>query len=178
MARRSSLLCLLLVFGLAPPASAAGEAVQLRTHEGQVLGEVLVDAPAAAARRLLGNPDRVARVEGRGAEISSRKRGDCTESTIVAPSGVGKISYTSLSCPTETGFEGSLVSSKQIRTLKARWTIEERGEQTLLKYELYAVPRIRVPQKLVALLAKRGVGRLLGAVRDELEQEAQQATPR
>ena len=177
MVPRSSILTFLLVLGFTTPAAAGGEAVQLRTHEGHVVGEVLVEASAAAARRLLGDPDRVARIDGRGTQISSRKRGDCMESQIVAPSGVGKISYTSLSCPTETGFEGSLVASKQVRTLEARWTIEQRGDRTLLKYDLYAVPRIRIPQKLVALLAKRGVGRLLGAVRDELEREAREAAP-
>lgn len=154
------------------PSLAQADEVEVRTEDGHVVATTTLDAPIAAARALLGNPNRVAEVEGRGAEVTSQPKNGCIESEIVAPSGVGKVEYTSLSCPVADGFEGSLVSSKQIREMDARWTLVEEGGRLRIQYDLFVVPKIKVPQKLVALLAKRGVRRLVESVRDELEQEA------
>jgi hypothetical protein len=164
-------IALLLMVCLYLPGLARADEVTVRTQDGHVIATTVLDGSLSAARALLGNPDRVAAVEGRGAEVSSEPKGGCIESSIIAPSGVGKIRYTSLSCPVQDGFEGSLVSSKQIREMKARWTLQEEGGRLRIQYDLYVVPRIRVPQKLVAFLAKRGVKRLVESVRDALEQE-------
>ena len=169
-------LCFLFLMSLTlPMAGAAAESrssrsgITVETHQGHVIARTEVHSSMAAAHALLGNPKRIAAIEGRGSEVTSRQVGDCIESEVVAPSGVGKIRYTSISCPTPDGFRGSLVSSKQIRSMEARWTITETKGRVQVSYDLYFVPRIRVPQRLVAALAKRGVRRLLEAVQRELE---------
>ena len=153
------------------PVFAQADEVEVRAVDGHVIASTTTAAPLSAARALLGSPARIARVEGRGSEVTSRPKGDCIESEVVAPSGVGKIRYTSLSCPVDDGFEGSLVSSKQIREMEARWTLREKDGRLEVQYDLFVVPRVRVPQRLVALLAKRGVRRLVESVRDELDSE-------
>lgn len=155
---------------LAGPARA--DDVEVHTDDGHVIGVVTIDAPLAAARALLGNPSRIARVEGRGAEVTSRPKDGCIESDVIAPSALGEIRYTSVSCPVEAGFEGTLVTSRQIREMQARWTFVEEGGRLRIEYDLFVVPRIKVPQKLVAVLSKRAIRRLVEAVRDELEREA------
>jgi hypothetical protein len=147
----------------------------VQTHQGHVIASTEVNSSLAAAHALLGNPKRIAAIEGRGSEVTSRQVGDCIESEVIAPSGVGKVRYTSISCPTPDGFRGSLVASKQIRSMDARWTITETEGQLQVSYDLYFVPRIRVPQRLVAVLAKRGVRRLLEAVRRELSEPQHQS---
>jgi hypothetical protein len=151
--------------------------VTVQIREGHVIATTFIATSLPSVRALLGNPSRVAEIEGRGSEVTSRQKGLCIESNVTAPSGVGKIRYTSLSCPTSDGFRGSLVSSKQIRQMEARWTLRQAGEWVEVSYDLYVVPRIKVPQRLVALLSKRGVRRLLEAVRNELEQGPASVTP-
>lgn len=163
---------LLLAFALLPSGPASADDVEVRTEDGHVIAMTTVDVPLAAARALLGDPERLARIEGRGAEVSSRPQDGCIVSDIVAPSGVGDIVYTAMSCPVADGFEGSLVEGEKIREMRARWTLREEGGRVLIAYDLYAVPRIKVPVRLVALLSKRGVRRLLEAIRDELAREA------
>jgi len=169
----TSLAPLSLLFGvvLLLPGLAQADEVEVRAVDGHVIASTTTTAPLAAARALLGSPARIARIEGRGSEVTSRPKGRCIESEVVAPSGVGKIRYTSLSCPVDDGFEGSLVSSKQIREMEARWTLREEDGRLQVQYDLYVVPRIKVPQRLVAILAKRGVRRLVESVRDELDNE-------
>ena len=166
--RPISLLCLSLL--LLPDLAQADE-VEVRAVDGHVIATTTTTAPLAAARALLGSPARIAKIEGRGSEVTSHPKGRCIESEVVAPSGVGKIRYTSLSCPVDDGFEGSLVSSKQIREMEARWTLREKDGRLQVQYDLYVVPKIKVPQRLVAILAKRGVRRLVESVRDELDNE-------
>ena len=169
------LCCLFLTSLMLPMPRVAAEShstrtgVTVQTHDGHVIARTEINSSLAAAHALLGNPKRIAAIEGRGSEVTSRQVGDCIESEVVAPSGVGKVRYTSISCPTPDGFRGSLVSSKQIRSMEARWTITETKGRVQVSYDLYFVPRIRVPQRLVAALAKRGVRRLLEAVQRELE---------
>jgi hypothetical protein len=158
--------CLLLL-----PILAQADEVEVRAVDGHVIASTTTAAPLSAARALLGSPSRIAAIEGRGSEVTSRAKGQCIESEVVAPSGVGKIRYTALSCPVGDGFEGSLVSSKQIRAMEARWTLSEKDGRLRVQYDLFVVPRIRVPQRLVALLAKRGVRRLVESVRDELDSQ-------
>ncbi len=161
----------LLVTLLLLPGLAQADEVEVRVVDGHVIATTTTSSPLAVARALLASPARIARVEGRGAEVTSRSRGDCIESEVVAPSAVGKIRYTSLSCPVDEGFKGSLVSSKQIREMDARWTLREKGGRLQVQYDLFVVPRIKVPQGLVAILAKRGVRRLVESVWDELDRK-------
>ena len=157
----------LLAVLLAAPAWA--DDVEVRTDDGHVIATVTVDASMAEVRALLGNPVKLAESEGRGAEVSPSEVDGCIQSDIVSHTGVGDVTYTVRSCPKADGFEGSLVSSEKIRDLQARWTLTEAGGRVTMTYDLYFVPRVRVPQRLVATLAQRGVRRLLEAVRDEVE---------
>ncbi len=162
---------LLLSLALLAAAPAQADDAEVHTHEGHVIAAVVVDAPIAAARALLANPARLAEVEGRGAEVTSRSRDGCIESDIVASTGLGKVEYSARSCPVADGFEGSLIEGEQIREMNARWTLREQDGRLVIQYDLFVVPRIKLPQRLVATLARRGVRRLVEAVRDELERE-------
>ena len=166
-------LCLVFLgcFALSSAVAVADE-VEVKANKGHVVAWVVVDTSDAAARSLLGTPKKLAVLEGRGADVTSRQEGGCIVSDVVAPSGVGKVTYTAKSCPVSDGFVGSLVRSKQIRQMDARWTLSSTRGGIRIEYDLFVVPKIRVPQGLVAVLAKRGVRRLVEAVRDELNTRA------
>jgi hypothetical protein len=172
-----SISALLLGLALLTAAPAHADDVEVHTEEGHVIAATIVDAPMDAARALLASPARLARLEGRGAEVTSRPKDGCIESDIVASTGVGKVEYSARSCPVADGFEGTLISGEQIREMRARWTLREQDGRLVIQYDFFVVPRIRVPQRLVAVLAKRGVRRLVEAVRDELEREVASPAP-
>ncbi len=157
-----------LVLAAALPTSAGADEIEVRIDDGHIIATTTVDASVEAARALLGDPVRLAQVEGRGAEVSSRPVDGCIVSRITAPSGLGQIEYTVRSCEVADGFVGSLVEAEQLRSMDARWTFTEEDGRLRLTYDLVFVPRVAVPARLVAMLAKRGVRRLLVAVRDEL----------
>jgi len=139
--------------------------------DGHVIASTVVSSSMEAARALLSSPARIAAVDGRGAEVVSRPQDGCILSDVVAPSVMGDIIYSSMSCPAEGGFAGSLVSSEKLRQMEARWTLRLDGDLLHVQYDLFVVPRISVPQRLVASLSKRAVRRLVEAIGDELERE-------
>lgn len=173
--RTSALALALFLLPLAAPAY--GAEVQVHTADGHVIASTSVAAPIELAQVLLASPERIAEVDGRGAEVTSRPEGACVVAEVVASSGFSEIEYSSRSCPVEGGFEGTLIASEQLRDLKARWTLVEADGQLQIEYDLYVVPRIKVPQKLVATLSRRAVRRLVEAIGEELEREAGGAAP-
>ena len=153
-------------------ASAHAGEVTVHTDDGHVIASTRVVAPMAAARALLSSPERIARGDGRGTQVSSRTEDGFVVSDVVARSGFKEIEYTSRSCPVAEGFRGTLVASEQLRELEARWTLAEADGQLVIEYDLYVVPRLRISPKIVATLSRGAVRRLVETIGEELEREA------
>ena len=136
------------------------------TESGAMRGSVEVSADVDAVRALIRDPVALARIVDGEVQVSTQDDGDCKRVTTTAPHPLMSVTYTTRSCPTETGVQDALVESSQLSTFQAEWKVEPLGAGSRITYQLDVRPKVPVPSFMVRRSARKGVVDSLVAVRD------------
>ena len=143
------------------------------SSDGWVLGTIDIKADPALILRLVRNPFEVARVEGRGVEVSVLLTNEdgCSDLYLEVPSVVLRLRYQERSCITQLGRHSILLESSDLKVYESEWWVESIPGRTgaTLRYRVRTVPSFPVPRRLVERITKRSVRRMLDSLRTELE---------
>jgi hypothetical protein len=130
---------------------------------------VVVDVAATPAQVLavLADPVVAGRLPPEVLSVAPRTRGTCTELGVSVEGPWSPLTYTSLRCPTATGYHYALVKSEDLSAYEAEWSVvaSPSGGATVT-YRLLTEVNLPVPHRLVqngvVKSARETIRRLVG----------------
>jgi len=141
--------------------------------DGWVQGTIDIKADPAVILRLVRDPFEIARVEGRGVEVSVLVTNEdgCSDLYLEVPSVVLRLRYQARSCMTQLGRRSVLLQSSDLKAYEAEWWVEAFPRRTgaTLRYRVRTVPSFPVPKTLIERITKRSIRRMLTSFQTELE---------
>ncbi len=167
------LVCLLVTAGTGQLWGAQGSGPDVTASDGWVQGTIEIKADPAVIRRLVRDPFEIARVEGRGVEVTvlQTTEGGCSDLYLEVPSVLLRLRYQERSCRTKLGRHSILLESSDLKEYESQWWVEAfpGGTRATLRYRVHTIPSFPVPRALVERITKRSVRRMLDRIRAELE---------
>jgi hypothetical protein len=159
------LTCLLVLGGAAQLRAAERSEPDVTSADGWVQGTIDIKAEPALILRLVRDPFEIARVEGRGVEVSVLVTNEdgCSDLYLEVPSVVLRLRYQERSCLTEFGRHSILVESSDLKVYESEWWVEAFPGRTsaTLRYRVRTIPSFPVPRALIERITKRSVRRML-----------------
>ena len=111
-----------------------------------------------------------AEVEAGGTQITVvEQQGECTVLDYVAPNTVMTVSYRVRRCPTEGGFEATLVHSDEMDTFHETWKVVPADDGSHITYNLQTSTSLPIPGFLVNSTTRRRVKGLMKALEAALQ---------
>ena len=168
-----TLTCLLVLGGTGQLWGASGSEPVVTAADGWVDGTISIKADPAVILRLVRDPFEIARVGGRGVEVTVLQvtEDDCSDLYLEVPNVLLRLRYQERSCLTKLGRRSTLLESADLKAYESEWWVEAfpDGTGADLRYRVLTIPSFPVPRALVERMTKRSVRRMLDTIRTELE---------
>ncbi len=124
--------------------------------DGTVVARASLPASEPEVRAVLSDATRAIQLSDDVLSASAKAMGECTELSVMTKGGLTPMHYRALRCPTEDGWEMSLLESEDLSHLRMEWKLAASDEsKTLIEYRL----RINVKGFAPDALVQRGVRR-------------------
>ncbi len=152
-------------------ASAAEPTIEM-LDGGKVRGVIEVPAQTSVVRALVEKPVELAKVTAADATITSEPAAQpgCRKVTTHSPHPIMAVTYVSRDCNTDRGVTSQLVESKQLSEFEAVWSLEAKGEHTVVTYDLDIKTNLPLPGFIVRRSTRRAVVDALTALEQSFAQ--------
>lgn len=127
-----------------------------------VRGSAHLEVPPARVLAQLQDPVWESSLSATGTRVEVKGRtGECQHLALLSPNPVVDASYEVRRCPTEDGFQSTLITSAVLATYRARWRALPEGEGSRITYEVDLSSSLWVPETLVRSETRRSVLKMM-----------------
>ena len=131
-------------------ASAGDDPTMSVDADGTIVTQVNVQATPAQVRAMLADPVATTWLSKEVRSVDATPRGACSEvHATVSAAPLADMQYSSLVCPTATGFRQTLLSSPDLSQMSSEWTLSPSAGGTSITYRLHSQINGPLPEAFV-----------------------------